>query len=112
MAFLPSAAKAPFSRSPGRVASSAWRVSIWSASTATSASTASTASATGAAPSRTIARVVASADSSAPSRPRTLATGSTLPRRLARPSSPLGACGTRATAGRRMTSATWLAGRA
>ena len=58
MAFLPSAAKAPFSRSPGRVASSAWRVSIWSVSTATSASTASTASATGAAPSRTIARVV------------------------------------------------------
>ena len=39
MAFLPSAAKAPFSRSPGRVASSAWRVSIWSVSTATSAST-------------------------------------------------------------------------
>ena len=47
--------------------------------------------------------------SAAPSRPRRLATGSTLPRRFARPSRPLGACGTRATAGRRMTSATWSA---
>ena len=48
-----------------------------------------------------------------PSRPRRLATGSTLPRRLARPSRPLGACGTRATAGSRITSDDLLrAGRA
>ena len=60
MDFLPSVAKAPLRSSPGLAANSAWRVSICSASTVTSASTMSTASATGAAPSRTIARVAAS----------------------------------------------------
>jgi len=73
----------------------------------------STARATGAPPSSTIARSSGdAARSGMPSSPRALATGSTDPRRFASPRRPFGPCGTRATAGVRMTSDTWSAGNA
>ena len=104
--------KAPLNFSPCSTLSCADRVSIRSASIVTSASIASTTIATGAAPSRTIAREAAPGSPSRSSKARRLTTGRTAPRRFATPMSALGACGTRAVAGIRMTSATVSAGSA
>ena len=107
MAWPPTPLMMPLSKSVSTALRMAPTSSIWLGSTPTTLATRSTTKPSGWPTSTITARVASSGSCSGkPNMRRREMMGSTLPRRLARPSKVAGARGTRTTAGRRMISCT------